>query len=197
MVADPVEQFASWLSDAVAAGLAEPNAMVLATAGADGWPESRTVLLKGYDGDGFVFYTNHTSRKGRDLAENPRASAVFPWHALRRQVRISGTVERLGPERSAAYFHTRPHGSQLGAWASERQSAVIAGREVLTRRFAELSARWPEGTPVPLPDFWGGYLIAPLAVEFWQGNADRLHDRIRYRRADPRTGTWTVERLAP
>ena len=194
---DPVAQFAAWLDDAARAGLPEANAMILATAGADGWPDARTVLLKGYGPDGFVFYTNYTSRKGRELAENPRAALVFPWHAVRRQVRVRGTVERLDAEASAAYFHSRPHGSQLGAWASERQSAVIAGRDVLRERFADLSRRWPEGTTVPLPEFWGGFRVRPFEIEFWQGGVDRLHDRLRYRTDAPGDAAWTMERLAP
>lgn len=194
VAADPLDQFAAWLADAVGGGLPEANAMVLATTGADGWPDARTVLLKGYGPAGLVFYTNHMSRKGRELAENPRAALVFPWHAMRRQVRVRGAVERLGDEDSAAYFHSRPYGSQIGAWASERQSGVISGREVLRKRFAELSARWPEEGTVPLPEFWGGYLVRTEEFEFWQGGADRLHDRIRYRRDE---GAWTIERLAP
>ena len=194
VTADPLDQFAAWLADAVEAGLPEANAMVLATSDAGGWPDARTVLLKGYGPAGFVFYTNHTSQKGRELAGNPRAALVFPWHAMRRQVRVRGMVERLSEEESAAYFHSRPYGSQIGAWASERQSGVIPGREILRKRFAELSVRWPEEGSVPLPDFWGGYLVRPEELEFWQGGADRLHDRIRYRRAGR---TWTIERLAP
>lgn len=194
--ADPVDQFAAWLADAVRAGVPEANAMVLATADADGRPDARTVLLKAYGPGGFVFYTNYTSQKGTELAENPRAALVFPWHAIRRQVRVRGTVERVGPADSAAYFHSRPYGSQLGAWVSERQSAVIPDRDVLRTRFAELAERWPEGTTVPLPDFWGGFRVVPEDFEFWQGGTDRLHDRLRYRRVAPE-GPWTIERLAP
>lgn len=194
---DPFAQFAAWLDDAARAGLPEANAMILATSGADGWPDARTVLLKGYGHDGFVFYTNYTSHKGRELTENPRAALVFPWHAVRRQIRVRGTVERLDAEASAEYFHSRPYGSQLGAWASERQSAVISGRGVLRERFAELSRRWPEGTTVPLPEFWGGYRVRPSEIEFWQGGADRLHDRLRFRRDTTAGAEWTMERLAP
>ena len=191
LAADPVTQFAAWFADAMAAGLPEPNAMVLATASAGGRPGARTVLLKGYDERGFVFYTNYESRKGRDLAENPRACLLFPWHPMRRQVRVEGPVVRLPKEESAAYFRSRPYGSRIGAWAS-RQSAVLPSREALDRRFAELAERWPEDPPVP--DFWGGYRVVPEEVEFWQGRLDRLHDRLRYRRS----GTaWVVERLAP
>jgi pyridoxamine 5'-phosphate oxidase len=188
---DPVMQFTSWFADAVAAGLPEPNAMVLATGSAGGRPSARTVLLKGYDEEGFVFYTNYESRKGRDLAENPRACLLFPWHPIRRQIRVEGSVARLSREESAAYFRTRPYGSRIGAWAS-RQSAVVRSREELDERYAELAARWPDDPPAP--DFWGGYRVRPDEVEFWQGQLDRMHDRLRYRRA--RAG-WIVERLAP
>ncbi len=193
-VADhPVEQFARWFDDAVAAGLPEPNAMVLATSSRDGVPSARTVLLKGCDQSGFAFYTNRGSAKARDLADNPRAALVFPWHALQRQVRVTGDVRGLDDEVTARYFASRPRDSQLGAWASE-QSAVIGGREALEERLAATSARWPDGTPVPVPPFWGGYLVVPETVEFWQGRGGRLHDRLRYRRTGE---TWTLERLAP
>ncbi|MQA86823.1 MAG: pyridoxamine 5'-phosphate oxidase [Streptosporangiales bacterium] len=193
---DPITQFDAWFADVVAAGLPEPSAMVLATAGADGTPSARTVLLKHYDDRGFVFYTNYTSRKGQELAENPRAGLVLPWHPIRRQVTVVGEVERLPRTESEAYFGSRARGSQLGAWASERQSAVIASRAVLEERFAELSRSWPDGTEVPLPDFWGGFRVVPWTVEFWQGRTNRLHDRLRYRRTDD-SGGWAVERLSP
>ncbi|WP_030165976.1 pyridoxamine 5'-phosphate oxidase [Spirillospora albida] len=207
--ADPLALFARWFADAHAFGLPEPNAMVLATASADGTPSARTVLLKGYGPQGLRFFTNRTSLKGRDLAENPRAAVVFPWHAMHRQLRASGPVHELPRDESATYFRTRPYGSRLGAWASEEQSAVIEGRDVLVRRFAELAERWPDpgagpegsgspGDAVPLPDFWGGYRLVPEAIEFWQGRPDRLHDRIRYRRADgDAEGDWVIERLSP
>jgi pyridoxamine 5'-phosphate oxidase len=198
---DPIEQFADWLADAVAERLPEPNAMVLATAAVDGRPSARTVLLKGYGPAGFDFFTNHTSRKARELAANPRCSLVFPWHAMRRQVIVEGEVSRLSASASAAYFRTRPHGSQVGAWASEHQSSVLPAREVLDARFAELSRRWPEGSEVPVPDFWGGYRVTAHTVEFWQGRPDRLHDRLRYRRVSGGVvadgAGWVVERLAP
>jgi pyridoxamine 5'-phosphate oxidase len=194
---DPYTQFARWLATAVAAELPEANAMILATADELGRPSARTVLLKGYDEDGFVFYTNYRSRKARDLAVNPYASLLFPWHAIARQVTISGTVTRVSGEQSAAYFRTRPRDSQLGAWAS-RQSTPIGSRAQLDERFAELAKRWPPGTAVPVPDFWGGYRLGPDTIEFWQGRESRLHDRLRYRRAgDGDAAEWVIERLAP
>ncbi|MEU9839080.1 pyridoxamine 5'-phosphate oxidase [Actinomadura sp. NPDC048032] len=212
--ADPLALFAVWFAEVHAAGLAEPNAMILATASGDGIPSARTVLLKGYGPQGFRFFTNLTSHKGRDLAENPRAALVFPWHPLYRQVRVAGRVAELSREEAAAYFRTRPYGSRIGAWASEDQSGVIQDREVLERRYAEAAERWPDpaASPfggaeapegdaagaVPLPDFWGGYRVEPETIEFWQGRRDRLHDRIRYRRATPGDPEgWVTERLAP
>ncbi|GIH69593.1 MULTISPECIES: pyridoxamine 5'-phosphate oxidase [Sphaerimonospora] len=196
MADDPVTQFTLWFADAVAAGLPEPNAMILATGSAGGRPSARTVLLKGFDERGFVFFTNYESRKGRDLAENPLACLLFPWHPIRRQVRVEGHAVRLPREDSAAYFHSRPYGSRIGAWAS-RQSAVVESREALDVRYRELAGRWPEDPPVP--DFWGGFRVVPSEVEFWQGQTDRMHDRIRYRLTGgvgARDG-WTRERLAP
>ena len=190
---DPLVQFESWLADATAAGLAEPTAMVLATVSATGRPRARTVLLKSYGPDGFTFYTNRTSRKGTDLAEVPRACLLFPWHPMHRQVIIEGVVRTLTTQQSEPYFRSRPHGSQLGAWAS-RQSSVIGSRDDLDRRYAELADRWPEGTEVPMPGFWGGYQLAPEVCEFWQGRLNRLHDRLRYRSEN---GRWVRERLAP
>ncbi|GAA2365999.1 pyridoxamine 5'-phosphate oxidase [Nonomuraea africana] len=191
VAADPITQFTRWFQEAVEAGLPEPNAMVVATASAGGRPSARTVLLKGYDQHGFVFFTNYESRKGRDLAENARASLLFPWHPIRRQVRVEGGVVRLSHEESAAYFNSRPYGSRIAAWAS-RQSAVVRSREELDARYAELAARWPENPPVP--DFWGGFRVLPTEVEFWQGQLERMHDRLRYRRVHP---GWVLERLAP
>jgi pyridoxamine 5'-phosphate oxidase len=190
---DPIEQFSRWFDDAVHAGLVEPNAMVLATATADGVPSARTVLLKGYSADGFTFFTNTESPKGRELAANPRAALCFPWHALERQVRVNGPVLPVSREEAADYFGSRPHGSQLGAWASA-QSAVLGSRAELEQRLAAVTARFPEGSPVPLPDFWGGYRVAPETLEFWAGRDDRLHDRLRYRWDG---SGWVVERLSP
>lgn len=192
LAADPLAQFAHWLADAVECELDEPNAMVVSTADAEGRPSSRTVLLKAVDPRGFVFYTNYTSRKGRELADNPHVALLFPWHAMSRQVGVAGTAERVTPEETAAYFASRPRGSQLGAWAS-RQSQVIASRAVVEDRYAELAARWAS-SHVPTPDFWGGVRVVPQAVEFWQGRDNRLHDRLRYRRTGD---AWLVERLSP
>jgi pyridoxamine 5'-phosphate oxidase len=190
---DPNDQFERWMSDTVAAGLPEPTAMVLATVSAAGQPRARTVLLKGHDRSGFRFYTNRTSRKGADLDEVPRACLLFPWHALQRQVIIEGPVTQLSEAESADYFRTRPRDSQLAAWAS-RQSTVIASRRDLEESFEQMALRWPGDEPVPLPEFWGGYLLAPQTFEFWHGRANRMHDRLRYR---TEAGGWVIERLAP
>lgn len=190
---DWVTQFARWIAAASDAGLPEANAMVLATADTAGQPSARTVLLKGYDERGFAFFTNYGSRKGSELAANPRAALVFPWHALERQVLVVGVVARLPDQDSEHYWARRPRGSQLGALASE-QSQVIGSRRELEDRAAALARDHPEGTPVPRPSGWGGFRVRPATVEFWQGRIDRLHDRLRYRRAG--TG-WTVERLSP
>ncbi|MEV5282119.1 pyridoxamine 5'-phosphate oxidase [Streptomyces sp. NPDC051994] len=193
LAATPMEQFGRWFKEAVAGGLHEPNAMVVATADADGRPSTRTVLLKSYDEHGFVFFTNYASRKAAELTANPRASLLFPWHQLARQVIVTGSASRVAREETEAYFRTRPHGSQLGAWASA-QSTVIASRAELTARYEELAARYPEGSEVPVPEQWGGFRVAPEAVEFWQGHENRLHDRLRY---VVDGGAWRVERLAP
>jgi pyridoxamine 5'-phosphate oxidase len=191
--ADPHEQFERWLADVVAAGLPEPTAMVLATVSAAGQPRARTVLLKGHDATGFIFFTNRTSRKGSDLDEVPRACLLFAWHAIHRQVIVEGLVTQLPAAADEAYFRTRPRGSQLAAWAS-RQSTVIGSRRDLEERYERIEQRWPAGEPVPHPGFWGGYMVTPQIFEFWHGRANRMHDRLRYRRLGD---GWVIERLAP
>lgn len=190
---NPFRQFEQWFQEAEAAKIAEPNAMTLATTGRDGRPSARTVLLKGCDGRGFVFYTNYESRKGRELDANPRATLLFPWVALERQIIIEGAVTRVSREVAEAYFHSRPRGSQLAAWASP-QSTTVAGRAVLEESYRVVDKKY-EGRTVPLPPNWGGFRLAPETVEFWQGRRSRLHDRLRYRREPG--GDWIVERLAP
>ncbi|MFH8442432.1 pyridoxamine 5'-phosphate oxidase [Streptomyces sp. NPDC018026] len=195
LAATPVEQFARWFKQAATdGGLFEPNAMVVSTADPEGRPSSRTVLLKHFDERGFVFYTNYDSRKARELDANPHVSLLFPWHPMARQVVVTGVARRTGRDETAAYFRTRPHGSQLGAWASA-QSTVVAGRRALDTAYAELAARYPEGEQVPVPPHWGGFRVVPQAVEFWQGRENRLHDRLRY--AAAAGGGWRVERLSP
>lgn len=189
---DPFRQFEKWFQEAEAAKLPEPNAMLVATATREGRPSARTVLLKGLDGRGFVFFTNYESRKGRELEMNPRATAVFPWIALERQVIIEGTMTRVAREESEAYFHSRPRASQLAAWGPQ-QSSIIPGRAQLEESFKAVERRY-EGQEVPLPPHWGGWRLSPETVEFWQGRRSRLHDRLRYRRGND---GWTVERLAP
>ncbi|MEU2228167.1 pyridoxamine 5'-phosphate oxidase [Streptomyces sp. NPDC018347] len=198
LASHPMDQFSRWFEDAARAALHgtlyEPNAMVVSTADVTGRPSSRTVLMKHYDTDGFVFYTNYGSRKARDLGENPHVALLFPWHPLARQVIVTGTARRTGRDETAAYFRTRPHGSQLGAWASA-QSTVIASRTELDAAYAALETRYPQDEQVPVPPHWGGFRVAPETIEFWQGRANRLHDRLRYvTRPD---GTWRVERLSP
>jgi pyridoxamine 5'-phosphate oxidase len=190
-----VEQFDRWFADAVAAELPEPNAMVVATADADGAPDARLVLMKGYDAGGFVFGTSYASAKAAELAVNPRAALVFPWHALQRSVRVTGRVERIGPTASDALWDPRPRGSQLAAAASI-QSTVVESRAELVERVRALDEQTPPG-PVPRPEAWGGYRVVPATVEFWQGGHDRLHDRLKFVRDDEEGGGWVVQRLAP
>jgi pyridoxamine 5'-phosphate oxidase len=194
--ADPVVQFSRWLENAVAAGIAEPNAMVLATVNGDGRPSARTVLLKGLDERGFVFYTNQQSRKADELAANPQCALVFPWHAMERQVRVEGTASKVPADEVDAYFASRPRGSRLGAWASQ-QSQPVESREELDLQYASYERQWPEGTEIATPYFWGGYRIRPDAFEFWQGRTGRLHDRLAYRRARSSSNGWELIRLQP
>jgi len=190
---DPLDELARWLKTAVDAGVPEPSAMTLATVSDDGQPSARIVLLKDLSPRGLTFFTNYTSDKGRQL-ENGRAALCFYWPALERQIRIEGRSSHLGHDENEAYFHSRPRNSQIAAWAS-RQSTVLPNRDVLVTRMAKLEARFAD-QPVPLPDFWGGYLITPSLVELWQGRASRLHDRLRYHRPSP-TAPWILERLNP
>lgn len=189
---DPFRQFEKWFQEAEAAKVIEPNAMTLATSTRDGQPSARTVLLKSFDGRGFVFFTNYESRKGRELAENARATLVFPWLSLERQVVVEGPVTKTSPEESETYFHSRPHGSQLGAWVSQ-QSSIVPNRAALEEGFKTVEKKYA-GQPVPMPPYWGGYRVVPELVEFWQGRRSRLHDRLRYRR---QPDGWSIERLAP
>jgi pyridoxamine 5'-phosphate oxidase len=190
---DPVRQFAAWFSEAGRAGVRMPEAAAVATASAEGTPSVRMVLVKRFDGDGFVFYTNYESRKGRELAANPRAALMFYWDVLGRQVRIGGPVQRTSREESVAYIRSRPRGSQISALASP-QSQVVASRDALEQRVAALAATYPDADP-PLPEAWGGFRVVPEVFEFWQHRDDRLHDRLRYTPLGG--GGWRLERLAP
>jgi pyridoxamine 5'-phosphate oxidase len=190
---DPIRQFALWFDEACESGNPEFNAMTLATATPDGRPSARMVLLRGADERGFAFFTNYESRKARELEANPLAALVFFWHELERQVRIEGRVERVSAKESDTYFQSRPQGARIGAWASP-QSQVIAGRDVLEAKFAEIESRH-QGESIPRPANWGGYRLVPHSIEFWQGRPNRLHDRLRYTRRP--AGSWVIERLAP
>jgi pyridoxamine 5'-phosphate oxidase len=190
---DPIRQFAAWYADATSCQVVEVNAMALATATPDGRPSVRLVLLRGFDERGFTFFTNYESRKARELEENPRASLALFWHEVERQVRIDGRVVRTSDEESDRYFHGRPAGARIGAWASP-QSRVILGREALDSLYREVESRYPDGA-IPRPSNWGGYRVIPEAIEFWQGRPSRLHDRLLYTRAAD--SGWIIERLAP
>ncbi|MDQ8187836.1 pyridoxamine 5'-phosphate oxidase [Pelagicoccus sp. SDUM812002] len=190
---NPIEQFRIWFDHAVEQKIPEPNAMSLATVDEDGQPWQRTVLLKAYDDKGFVFYTNYESRKGKQLANNPKACVLFPWIQLERQVIVTGTVERVSTSESLKYFASRPFGSRLGAWVSQ-QSAVVSSRSILLAKLEEMKNKFKDGD-VPLPSFWGGYRIKPETIEFWLGGKSRIHDRIFYNMAED--GSWAIRRLAP
>jgi len=190
---NPIALFSDWFEAAQTANILEPNAMTLATVGVDGKPSSRIVLLKGYDDDGFKFYTNYDSRKGQEISANPYVSLVFLWKEIERQVRIEGSVIKLSEEQSTAYYHSRPRGSQLGAWVSP-QSDIIDDRSFLENNYDMLSKKYEGLDQLPKPPNWGGYLIIPQMIEFWQGRSSRLHDRLRY---ETNEGVWSIKRLAP
>ncbi len=191
MSESPFERFGDWFEQAQHSGFAEPNAMTLATADASGRPSARTILLRGWDPRGFTFYTNYESRKGNDIAANPHVALLFFWDKLSRQIRIEGRIEKITPAESDAYYQSRPRGHRLGAWVSA-QSRLIAGRDELEAKMSEMEKRYPDD--VPRPPYWGGYRVRPERFEFWEGQPNRLHDRLVYRRDGER---WVVERLAP
>ncbi|MFN7138527.1 MAG: pyridoxamine 5'-phosphate oxidase [Limisphaerales bacterium] len=190
---DPLQQFQKWFEEAVQAQVPEPTAMTLATADKTGQPSARTVLLKSFDDRGFIFCTNYRSQKGHELAENPHACLVFFWKELERQVLIRGTVTKVPRAESELYFKTRPVGSRLGAWVSQ-QSTPVADRDYLEKTFAEMEKKFP-GESVPCPEYWGGYVLSPITIEFWQGRVNRLHDRFRFTKQGDRQ--WLIERLSP
>jgi pyridoxamine 5'-phosphate oxidase len=202
MKADPFEQFTEWFYAAKAAMVVEPNAFTLATASADGEPDARTLLLKSVDSKdagadrGFVFFTNYTSDKAKQLSENPRAAMNFFWGRAQRCVRVVGNVSKIDAQETATYFASRPRASQLGAWCSD-QSAVIPSRDVLDEKFEELKAKYGDDQPIPVPADWGGYRVVPRRIEFWQGQPSRLHDRMRYVRDDQAESGWSLQRLSP
>lgn len=194
VAADPIVQFDKWWQQALASEIMEPNAMTLATASSDGVPSARIVLLKGFDQSGFYFFTNYKSYKGMQLEENPKACLVFFWKELERQVRIVGIVKKLSEKESDEYFHSRPIGSRLGAWASP-QSQVIESRNWLDNHYLEVASQFKEEEKIQRPPHWGGYIVQPVIIEFWQGRPSRLHDRIQYTLQE--NGSWKIERLAP
>ena len=191
----PFELLNAWMQEAIEAQVAEPYAMSLATCGADHKPSVRIVLLREITDKGIVFYTNYESAKGHDITENPNAEALFFWHKLERQIRISGSIAKIDADKSAAYFQKRPHDSQVGAWVSQPQSGEVANREVMEQRFEQLQIEYPKGAAVPTPAFWGGYEIRVNEIEFWQGRANRMHDRIVYHKEAE--DSWTTKRLLP
>ena len=193
VVSDPIEQFRSWFEEATNSEVLEANAMIIATIDENNVPSARTVLLKEIDPEGFLFYTNYNSDKAKEISGNPNVSLVFLWKEIERQVRITGVAEKISTDRSKQYFHKRPKGSQIGAWVSP-QSSIIASRDVLDERQKEIESKYKDEEQLPLPEFWGGYIVKPTAVEFWQGRPSRLHDRLRYKLVD---GEWKIERLAP
>ena len=198
--ASPFELFKSWMDEAIAQKVQEPYAMSVATCGEDNKPSVRIVLLREITETGIVFYTNYESAKGQDVAANPNAEALFFWHELERQVRISGRIAKIDADKSANYFQKRPHDSQIGAWVSQPQSGEVANREVMEQTFEQLQAKYPENTTVPTPAFWGGYEITVETIEFWQGRANRMHDRIVYTQdseGSESTESWTTKRLLP
>ncbi|WP_288996051.1 pyridoxamine 5'-phosphate oxidase [uncultured Psychrobacter sp.] len=191
----PFELLGAWMTEAIEQKVQEPYAMSLATCGADLKPSVRIVLLREITETGVVFYTNYDSAKGQDISENPNAEVLFFWHELERQIRISGRIAKIDADKSAAYFQKRPHDSQVGAWVSEPQSGEVADREVMEQKFAQLQNRYPSDSPVPTPAFWGGYEITVEKIEFWQGRANRMHDRIVYSKDD--NNNWQTKRLLP
>ncbi len=193
VLSDPIAQFSAWFDEVSQSDVLEANAMVISTVSADGFPQARTVLMKGFDADGIVFYTNYDSAKGKAIADNPNVCALFYWPSLQRQVRWTGVAERVSTEQSDEYFASRPHGSQLGAWASE-QSQPVESASALRARFDELEKSFGD-QPIPRPENWGGYRIRPVKIEFWQGRENRLHDRILFTRRD--SSEWDISRLAP
>ena len=196
----PFELLKTWMNEAIEHNVQEPYAMSLATCGADNKPSVRIVLLREVTDTGIVFYTNYESAKGQDIAENPNAETLFFWHELERQIRISGRIAKIDADKSAAYFQKRPHDSQVGAWVSQPQSGEVANREVMEEKFAQLQSNYPENAPIPTPEFWGGYEIKIEKIEFWQGRANRMHDRIVYtqdQQSKDTISTWTTKRLLP